>query len=33
MNFQALGSYEAEVYTIKTYIDERLVRLDEFINR
>ena len=33
MNFQALGSYEAEVNTIKTYIDERLVRLDEFINR
>ena len=33
MNFQALGSYEAEVNTIKSYIDERLVRLDEFINR
>lgn len=33
MNFQALGSYEAEVNTIKTYIDERLVRLDEFISR
>lgn len=33
MNFQALGSYEAEVNTIKSYIDERLVRLDEFISR
>lgn len=33
MNFQALGSYEAEVGTVRDYINERLERLDEFINR
>lgn len=33
MNFQALGSYEAEVGTIKTYIKERTTKLDELIKR
>lgn len=32
-NFQALGSYEAEVETVRDYINERLGRLDELINR
>lgn len=32
MNFQALGSYEAEVGTVKTYIKERIPKLDELIN-
>lgn len=33
MNFQALGTYEAEVGTVRDYINERLGRLDEIINR
>ena len=33
MNFQALGTYEAEVGTVRDYINERLGRLDELINR
>ncbi len=33
MNFQALGSYEAEVGTIKTYIQQRVDKLDELINK
>lgn len=33
MNFQALGSYEAEVGTIRTYITERVPKLDELINK
>ena len=33
MNFQALGSYEAEVGTIKTYIQQRVTKLDELINK
>ena len=32
-NFQALGSYEAEVGTVRDYINERLSRLDVLINR
>ena len=32
MNFQALGSYEAEVGTVKTYIKERIPKLDELIS-
>ena len=32
-NFQALGTYEAEVGTVRDYINERLGRLDELINR
>ncbi len=32
MNFQALGSYEAEVGTIRTYIGQRVGKLDELIN-
>ena len=32
-NFQALGSYNAEVQTVKTYIDERLIHFDQLINR
>jgi hypothetical protein len=32
MNFQALGSYEAEVGTIKTYIKERIPKLNELLN-
>ena len=32
-NFQALGSYEAEVGTVRDYINDRLGRLDELINR
>lgn len=31
MNFQALGSYEAEVGTIKSYIRQRITKLDELI--
>ena len=33
MNFQALGSYEAEVGTIKSYIQQRVTKLDELINK
>ena len=33
MNFQALGSYEAEVQTVKTYIDGRLKKFDELVRR
>ena len=33
LNFQALGTYEAEVGTVRDYINERLSRLDELINR
>lgn len=33
MNFQALGSYEAEVGTIRTYIQQRVTKLDELINK
>jgi ABC-type multidrug transport system fused ATPase/permease subunit len=33
MNFQALGTYEAEVGTVRSYINERLKRLDQIINR
>ena len=33
MNFQALGTYEAEVGTVRDYINARLERLDELINR
>ena len=32
MNFQALGSYEAELGTVKTYIKERIPKLDELIS-
>ena len=32
MNFQALGSYEAEVGTVKKYIKERIPKLDELLN-
>lgn len=32
MNFQALGSYEAELGTVKTYIKERIPKLDALIN-
>lgn len=33
MNFQALGSYEAEVGTVRNYIQQRVTKLDELINR
>lgn len=33
MNFQALGSYEAEVQTVKTYINGRLKKFDELVRR
>ena len=33
MNFQALGSYEAEVQTVKTYINGRLAKFDELVRR
>lgn len=33
MNFQALGSYEAEVQTVKTYINGRLEKFDELVRR
>ena len=33
MNFQALGSYEAEVEFVKTYIDERLVLFDKLVRQ
>ena len=33
MNFQALGTYEAEVGTVRSYINERLKHLDQIINR
>ena len=32
-NYQALGSYNAEVGTVKTYINERLKTLDALIRR
>ena len=31
MNFQALGSYEAEVQFVKKCIEERLVRFDQYV--
>ena len=33
MNFQALGSYDKEVQTVKNYIDGRLEKFDELIRR
>ena len=33
MNFQALGSYEAEVNTVKNYITERLQKFDQLIRK
>ena len=33
MNFQALGSYEAEVGTVRTYIIERLKTFDQLVRR
>ena len=33
MNFQALGSYEAEVGTVRTYITERLKTFDQLVRR
>lgn len=33
LNFQALGTHAAEVETVRSYIKERLTRLDELINR
>ena len=33
MNFQALGTYEAEVETVKTYVKGRLESLDRIIRR
>lgn len=33
MNFQALGSYSAEVGTIRTYIEQRVTKLDQLINK
>ena len=33
MNFQALGSYEAEVGTVRSYIEQRVTKLDELINK
>ena len=33
MNFQALGSYEAEVSTVRDYINGRLTRFDQLIRR
>ena len=33
MNFQALGSYEAEVNTVKEHIENRLTKLDQLIRR
>ena len=31
MNFQALGSYEAEVQFVKKCIEERLVKFDQYV--
>ena len=33
MNFQALGSYSAELNTVRNYINGRLTRFDELIRR
>lgn len=33
MNFQALGSYEAEVGTVRNYIEQRVVTLDRLIRQ
>ena len=33
MNFQALGSYDAEVNTVRNYIDGRLTKFDQLIRR
>ena len=33
MNFQALGSYDKEVQTVKKYIDGRLEKFDELVRR
>ena len=33
MNFQALGSYDKEVQTVKNYIDGRLQKFDELVRR
>ena len=33
MNFQALGSYEAEVNTVKDYIEGRLEKFDQLVRR
>ena len=33
MNFQALGSYDAEVNTVRNYITNRLTKFDQFIRR
>jgi flagellar biosynthesis/type III secretory pathway chaperone len=33
MNFQALGSYEKEVQTVKNYVDGRLKKFDELVRR
>ena len=33
MNFQALGSYDREVQTVKKYIDGRLEKFDELVRR
>ena len=33
MNFQALGSYEAEVDFVKQYIDDRLVLFDQLVRQ
>ena len=33
MNFQALGSYEAEVQFVRRTIVDRLYKFDEYVNR
>lgn len=33
MNFQALGSYDAEVNTVRNYITNRLAKFDQLIRR
>ena len=33
MNFQALGSYDKEVETVKNYIDGRLEKFDELVRK
>ena len=33
MNFQALGSYDAEVGTVRNYINSRLTKFDQLIRR
>ena len=33
MNFQALGSYDAEVNTVRNYITNRLTKFDQLIRR